>query len=256
MGPSCRAAPAPHCCRSPPWASPGSAAPWPHISLIFMAELAAPGPHCPFLACPWDHDTGNGTSRILLNCTQLPIPMGTHGFRAHCGSGGYPGAPAGRRLLVPQQPHPAASCPASCPCTPSLPAAGTNTVHTAAPQPSCSMPSIPEHPGTQRSAPQQGTGPGLWQGAGPQARVIEMNLISHVAAKLKIYKKFVVYKKVSVQTRPPLDPARAGSQRRWHTVFTVRDSGCRVPAWGGTGTWPTLPGSPHRDPTTLTGDKP
>lgn len=33
-----------------------------------------------------------------------------------------------------------------------------------------------------------------------------MNLISHVAAKLKIYKKFVVYKKVSVQTPASRSP--------------------------------------------------
>lgn len=68
---------------------------------------------------------------------------------------------------------------------------------------------------------------------------IEMTLISHVAAKLKIYKKFVVYKKVSVQNlgllppgparpilpcpAPPRRTAPAGRKKTVaHTVFTVQ----------------------------------
>lgn len=78
-----------------------------------------------------------------------------------------------------------------------------------------------------------------------------MNLISHVAAKLKIYKKFVVYKKVSVRTpasrSPPTLPApRVPEKKVAHRVFTVRDSGCQVPAPGrrGQGRSQDLPGSP------------
>lgn len=54
-----------------------------------------------------------------------------------------------------------------------------------------------------------------------------MNLISHVAAKLKIYKKFVVYKKVSIRPRSlahPLLTPRVPEKKVAHRVFTVRDS--------------------------------
>lgn len=67
-----------------------------------------------------------------------------------------------------------------------------------------------------------------------------MNLISHVAAKLKIYKKFVVYKKVSGRTpasRSPPPAPRVPEKKVAHRVFTVRDSSHRVPALGGSGMW-------------------
>lgn len=74
-----------------------------------------------------------------------------------------------------------------------------------------------------------------------------MNLISHVAAKLKIYKKFVVYKKVSGRTpasRSPPPAPRVPEKKVAHRVFTVRDSSRRVPALGGSGMWLRPRGSP------------
>lgn len=65
-----------------------------------------------------------------------------------------------------------------------------------------------------------------------------MNLISHVAAKLKIYKKFVVYKKVSGRTpasRSPPPAPRVPEKKVAHRIFTVRDSSRRGPAPGGAG---------------------
>lgn len=149
---------------------------------------------------------------------------------------------------------------ASCPRTPSLPAPAP-CGGPGPPQPSCPVPDVPSTPGQSPPAPQYGRAeppqhPGTatqrpeppvetgesWRGTSKeklrQAGLIEMNLISHVAAKLKIYKKFVVYKKVSVRPRspahPPPAPARAegpGEEGGTQSIYSTWQPGSRAP-WG------------------------
>lgn len=76
-----------------------------------------------------------------------------------------------------------------------------------------------------------------------------MNLISHVAAKLKIYKKFVVYKKVLVRTtayRSPPRPRRGSQRRRWHTEYLQYVTvAARSRHWGGARDVAETPSSPR-----------
>ena len=210
---------------------------------------------------------GNGTSRSLCSCTPAPHlhghPWGLSPLWV-CGSAGdqglrqggcWPGS--GYVWRLPPQ-H-----AASCPCTPSLPAAtpgpsparATNTGQAARLQPSRSVPQHPKHPRREGQHPAPLRSPGCEaRGAGkdrfPQAGLIEMNLISHVAAKLKIYKKFVVYKKVSVRTPASRSPPclRRGSQRRrWHTEYLQYvTAAARSWLWEEATDVGETPGSPHQ----------
>lgn len=193
--------------------------PWPH--------WGAPCPSLPLpclqAALPWGK--GSGWSHAAAPKTPQPhsCPWGSG---LPCGSGGWMGTRGSSRAEFGLGELGLGPCPAvSSPAHRILPAHPFPAGGLGPPQPSCPVPDVPSTPGWSPPAPQYGWAeppstntatqspePPVeigesWRGTSKeklrQAGLIEMNLISHVAAKLKIYKKFVVYKKVSGRPRSP-----------------------------------------------------